>query len=841
MSRYTKYHSNYILRKKHQNTSKGTIYERDWVTTGSQYNFGSGKTPYYTDGNFVFTTSNALSNPKRHKISSSSTIYHYDDVKDTKHTSSKIQVVEKSNDIRDYVYYGSCTDLIVTSIENIVKEFPGSLFATSEKLTIPPLASDGKFAELNEYIINNQFDIDLYTEDVILNDGDNPLRWLTYSINDYIINNEKITSYDISTYFDNACPAHNQWDYRYANKYDKVNVIEIIINNKYTIKGYNVEDNLIFTYNKSSKLVIKPNDDKINEYFDSLSGFEKLLLNRKTKPLYSNELITPVEGKLDYYYIEKTYTWPSYDYCIDVNSSRYEEFVDQLYSMAQSFDDLWTDNLYRRMTHEAIRNFDWTYSREFNDGDEEDNIQGGERMQKILHFCGRVFDDIKKYADGLKVSNRSSYDGNSNMPSSEITEKLSEEGWEVSSIIPSIENSDTVNISEDFLKTNGYKWFPCLNSSITTMTDVDNDFMKKLRLSSKALFKSKGTIESLRMLMGLFGLSESKGDFSIREVYYNVTPILKENSKILEYNSKRDYTANYDEDEDYWGIAVKDYVFADGKTYVIPYINNNKEYDKKNFYFQSKGGWGKYTNSPFILDKSYNDDGTNYCETMSYLRMCQNVEDLNNISQNDINEGDVCYVYDVNDYTEVTGEKPTVEITHYFSARKTDFMYVWDNINENSDASLKKKVEYIENIVTNLNGNNPHCGFGKYDLGRSFIEDVTHPFTNIEQNPLTGLTDDEVNDTNANFMYTARNGNNKVMVFANTYEYIENADGSVSINKNTSKELKNRYYINSKLLLFTNTVKGDANGLYKTYFKEKILPYLMQMIPSTTILILRNF
>lgn len=841
MSRYTKYHSNYILRKKHQNTSKGTIYERDWVTTGSQYNFGSGKTPYYTDGNFVFTTSNTLSNPKRHKISSSSAIYHYDDVKNTKHTSSKIQVVEKSNDIRDYVYYGSCTDLIVTSIENIVKEFPGSLFATSEKLTIPPIASDGKFVELDEYIINNQFDIDLFTENVMLNNDDNPLRWLTYSINDYSINNEKITSYDISTYFDNKCAAHNQWDYRYANKYDKVNVVEININNEYTIKGYNVEDNLIFTYNKPSKLVIKPNDDKINEYFDSLSGFEKLLLNRKTKPLYSNELITPVEGKLDYYYIEKTYTWPSYDYCIDVNSSRYEEFIDQLYSMAQSFDDLWTDNLYRRMTHEAIRNFDWTYSREYNEGDEDDNIQGGERMQKILHFCGRVFDDIKKYADGLKTSNRLSYDGNSNMSNSEITEKLSEEGWEVSSIIPSLENADTVNVSEDFLKNNGYKWFPCLNSSVTTMTDVDNDFMKKLRLSSKALFKSKGTIESLRMLMGLFGFSESKGDFNIREVYYNVTPILKESSKIIEYNSKRDYTANYDEDEDYWGIAVKDYVFSDGKTYVIPYVNNDKEYDKKDFYFQSKGGWGKYTNSPFVLDKSYNDDGTNYCETMSYLRMCRNVDDLNNISQNDINEGDVCYVYDVNDYTEVTGETPTVEITHYFSARKTDFMYVWDNINENSDDSLKKKVEYIENIVTNLTGNNPHCGFGKYDLGRTFIEDITHPFTNIEQNPLTGLTDDEVNDVNANFMYTARNGNNKVMVFANTYEYIENTDGSVSINKNTDKETKNRYYINSKLLIFTNTVKGDANGLYKSYFREKILPYLMQMVPSTTILILRNF
>ena len=137
-----------------------------------------------------------------------------------------------------------------------------------------------------------------------------------------------------------------------------------------------------------------------------------------------------------YYYVNKTYTWPTNDYSIDISSPRYEEFIDRLYDMAQLFDELWADNLYRNMTHEAIRNFDWTYTREYADGDEEDNIQGGERMKKILHFCGRVFDDIKKYADGIKLCNRTSYDGNSNMPSSEISEKLSVSGWDAASIVP---------------------------------------------------------------------------------------------------------------------------------------------------------------------------------------------------------------------------------------------------------------------------------------------------------------------------------------------------------------------------------------------------------------------
>lgn len=841
MSRYTKYHSNYILRKKHQNTSKGTIYERDWVTTGSQYNFGSGKTPYYADGNFVFTTSNVISNPKRHKLSSSSTLYRYDDVKNSKDDSSKIKVTERSNDIRDYVYYGSCVDLIVTSIENIVNEFPGSLFVTNEKLGIPPLSSDGKFVELNEYIINNQFEVDLYHEDVVLNDTDNPLRWITYSTKDYVINGDKITSYDIKTFFDEKCPAHNQWDYRYANKYDKVNIIEITINGKYTIKGYKVEDDIVYTYGKSSGFVLRPMDEKIDEYFNELEGFEKLLLNRETEPLYSNDLITPVEGKMAYYYVERTYTWPSDDYCIDISSNRYEEFVDRMYAMAQAFDELWTDNLYRNMTHEAIKNFDWTYTREYNEGDEDGNIEGGERMQKILHFCGRVFDNVKRYADGIRTSSKVSYDGNSNMPSSELTEKLSLDGWAVSSVIPSIVGSDTVVITDDFIQKSGYRWFNSLRKSNTQMTNVDNDFMKKLILSSKSLFRHKGTIESLRMIMGLFGFSESKGDFTLDELYYKITPILKTASKIEEYNGKRDITVNYDEYDSYWGIAVKDYVFSDGNTYVIPYIDGDKGLDKNNFYFQSKGGWGKYINSSVVIDKDYSDDGINYSETMSYLRMCQNVGELKNISQNDINDGDICYVFDISDYSDATGETPTVAVTHYFNARQTDFMFVWDNVNQNSDASIRNKVKYMENIVTNFEGNNPHCGFGKYDIGKSFIEDIAHPFTNIVQNPLTGLSDDEINDKVANFQYSVVTDGDKTKVFTDTYTYNEGQDDSATITKKTSKETKDNYYINSKLLILTNTVKGDEKGLYKAYFKEKMLPYLMQVIPSTTILILRNF
>ena len=67
MARYIKYNSSYILRKKHQQTTKGTILYRDWVTTGSLNRFVPGKKPYYQDSNFVFTISNVSDYQKKHK------------------------------------------------------------------------------------------------------------------------------------------------------------------------------------------------------------------------------------------------------------------------------------------------------------------------------------------------------------------------------------------------------------------------------------------------------------------------------------------------------------------------------------------------------------------------------------------------------------------------------------------------------------------------------------------------------------------------------------------------------------------------------------------------------
>lgn len=847
--RYTKFTSNYIKKSKHQNINNGSIFERNWVTTGSKLNFGKDKKPFYNEGGFIFTTSNVPTFQKKLKITGTTNVWKYDDVKDASDDANKIVIQENSNDLRNFAYYGSCVTLVQTAIENIIKEFPGSIFTTNIQLEIPSTDNTKGSIYLDEYILDNSFAIDLYHKDVALSDYDNSMRYMCCSNRKYTINGEQITSYVIETDFDTDCPQYNQWNWKYEHNQGDGTVIKVIINNKYLLKGYQVEDEILFTC--SDIITIRPIDDILVDYFKNLKGFEKFLLNYNSKPLYSNSIITPIEGELTWMYVPMRYTWPiKDDYCIDIDSNRYAEFVNDLYVAAQRMDEIWTDNIYRNMTHEAIKNFDWTYQREYEDGEEEDNVEGGERMMTVLRFCGRVFDDVKAYADGIASTNKVTYDSYGNMSNSQLKNELSMQGWEGYSIIPNVDNVNSYYIDETFLNkvTKGtgwiskliktYKWYPTANYEMKSVTDFDNDFMRRMIMSSAHIFRSKGTIEAIRMVMGMFGFTdENNKDYSLTEDYYKVGVTADYSSKIAEINSERRYTENYDEETPYWGLPVKDITFsADNSTYALPFFNADSN-DKTNFYYQSKGGWGRYHNDNIDLTKEDSNSSVEYSETLSYLRMCSRVNDLFSVGQNNLKDGDIYYVYDLSDYIEAGGEE-SVTPTHFFKVRDyldTDYLSGWKNIDITDGSDDAKKALYLESIITNMTGNNPHTGYGNYDCGKNYLDNMLKPFSNIENS----LLEDEQIDS-VQFSATQVTDNDKIKILG---KICKAKDNNIILSKDyvTNYDTKDNYFLNSKILFMKNYTKGDEKGLFKSYFRNIILPYVMQVIPSTTILVLQNY
>lgn len=862
MAQYTKHNSNYIKTVEHQHLKDGsTIFERDWVTIGSQLNFGPGKIPYYNNGNFIFTTSPTPFFQKRYKNGVTVATWTYDDVKEASSTVNQIQFDEYTEDIRSFAYYGSCVELLRATIEKIIYEFPGNITLSEDKLEIPPTTENGDYTYINGYIVNNPFQIDLHTKDIHLQQYDNELRFLSSSWQKYKVNGQPITKYVISDWKgDLDCPQNDQYYIK------KEPVVIVKINDNIELKGYMLDRDIIFCY-EGQDLVIQPKEEIIETYFNGLKGFEKQLLTRKTKPLYTNKFITPIEYNLGYLYYNRTYTWPSDGYCIDITSTKYIDFINKLSDMAELYDELWTDNLWRRMTHEAIKNYDWTYTREFIDGDEEDNVDGGERMHKVLNIIGRVFDDIKLSIDTIKRQNKTTYNGDRNVPNALLSDKLELFGWDIYSTIPTYknENDETVSASEETItqeildsksiknnvevndkKIYPDKWYPTSNPNKITFADVDVEFMRRLLLSTRRIFETKGTRQSIDMIMGLFGYGDS--DYTITEHYRTVTP--KEYDKVIDQktnetlgdrivrlnNQEKQMELLYDEDAS--GIPVASFIGGydeqgNPKTYLIPYYDQTKMYDG-NLYFQNKGGWFYKKD-----DESTEIDFSKWTETLSYLHVVSQVKDLLNVNPFGIRNGDIYYVVNLNDYIDYTETTDTL-YSHFFVMENElmpEEISSWVNINLEDDDSYAKKAKYLDTIIPYNIGNNPHVGYGDYDMGNEFFEYMKKPFKYaLDKEYFASPYYEEANDTKLEFDVSKRKdakydieNDEKIQSLC----AVKNDEGKITEVTNNDK-----YYLNDKVIIFENKIN---NNNYKNYFKSVIINYLMQVIPSTAIFVLKNF
>ena len=737
MGRYSKNNSTYTLRKRSQDINNGLITERDWSTvTGGYFRYSKGKRVIYSDGNFIFTASNVQLPSKRNRPTDEAVELTYDNVKDSKNIVNDVSLNTESNDIRSFAYYGSCVELVESSISNIIATFPACIYTTNDVLQYPvgddfvDVSEDGKIL----HKLSNPFAINLLDEKEIFGEYENPMRYIRETFDDYLINNESINTYGVELSFDD-CYEKNQWYYNDSDKKSERYIAKITINNSNIIYGYQVGKEIV--YMTADDITIKPKEEIIEEYFDNLTGFERQLLNIKSKPLYSNTFITPVEGNLSYKYVNRIYTWPTVcDYCLDIETAKYDSFIEKLLNMATIYDELWCDNLYGRMTHEAIKNFDWTYTRDYIDGEEQDNIDGGNMMQKILHLIGRIFDNIKNHVDGIKYSNNVSYNGFNNMPVALLSDKTEMLGWDTKSIIPSdvVNNSGIIGLNEDdFIKKNKIEWYNTTNVDSVNTATTDIEFMKRLLLSTKRIFSSKGTQESIEMVMALFGLGRDV-DYTLTEQYYlaeakedtdnHLEDIYYEvNKKYSQYES-----GDYDNEITAFSNVTLNKISFNGNKYIIPFYNKNEIYSNE-IYFQGKGGWG-YSGA-----KDKKDKGFPHLETVSYLNVVADVESLTQVSPMEIKKGDIYYVVNLEDYP-ITYNSDGSNVTHFFYFNSdnydTENYSSWTNITkdelDNRSTEYADKARYLYDIVNTNLGNNPHIGYGRYDNGQDYLNKMSKPF-----------------------------------------------------------------------------------------------------------------
>lgn len=203
---------------------------------------------------------------------------------------------------------------------------------------------------------------------------------------------------------------------------------------------------------------IRPKEEIIEDYFYNLDSFEKILLNRDTEPIYTAKFELIGESDYGYYTYNEQFTFPTTygGYNLGSTSSQFNLYIKSLSEIGEFYDMYFSDNLWRSLTHESIKNFDWTYTRHYNPGDEEPFIDGGTKIQKIIRIYGREFDSIREYIDAIDDVNTVTYDDASNIPDYFYTDKLENDGWDVKLIHPLIlsefvNDYDSIPIDIDLL------------------------------------------------------------------------------------------------------------------------------------------------------------------------------------------------------------------------------------------------------------------------------------------------------------------------------------------------------------------------------------------------------
>ena len=868
------------MRSRHQRTDLGTIMERDWVTTNglNVLRFGPGRKIWYNSGNFVFTTANIPTYHKKHKLATEIKTWTWDDCKSADGTVNDVTPNFYTTDLRDYAYYGSCVEMIRSTVEDIISDFPGSMMTTFnypktdwrktghiveyiestptftpvkgnislqvtpsddypencwninkkwfyytgsqwEKVTeVSNISSmtelgiyyyvleDGtikklvertiivdkeerKVIEIEDYgtpivtnnfisyytkdfeyyeynyegasfdvkdapigvvdgfALDNPFKIDMHHKRVILDKYDNPMRFIAQSWSKYCVVNgdgkeEKITSFTIEPKDVTKCCEEGLVMYDITIETEKTEK-----SNPYVIKAYYVGNDIVYIYNNKKyppMTEIRPQQEYIDDYFANLKGFKRQLLRQDTIPLYSNKFITPVEENLIWFYPIEMHIWPSKGYCIDISSEAFETFIGKLFDLAQHFDELWSDNLYRSMTHESIKNFDWTYSRDYYEGDAQDNIEGGERMQKIIRVFGRAFDDIKLYIDTMKNIKNTTYDKYKNAPEALLSDEVSIKGIDVKSTISTDYDLDA-KITAESLDTNVIekdkcwvdkslstlpKWYPTRRSEDVFCDVCDNEMMRRMLLSVKRIMQTKGTQQSIEMIFGLFGFGRGI-DYEIEEeAFFTEQMIPSDECVDGDGDSKRDWSTvigsdgwkqvdsrkkgdlaveiNADKDLDllYYedslsGVPMREVLLGRENTpYLVPYYDSTQLYDG-DLIFQEKGGWGKFIKRD---DKDPLDDCFDYQETVSYLHVVGTVGELLSINSYTVDNNTIYYVANLEDYT-TYDENPPMDIdnhitmSHYFiliNNFETYKISSWKNIVVSTELDVEGKLQIVE-------------------------------------------------------------------------------------------------------------------------------------------------
>ena len=391
------------------------------------------------------------------------------------------------SDLNTFVKFGSSYEFLRISIQNIILAYPASIFVNSQtnrggNVTFINFAYN-KVNNISTLRIPVGFIVNTFG--LITNNGntstpnDIELKNLNLSYNKYVIwsaTNSTGNSYSVIGFTGNSAG---------------FNFLQInTIGNPFpSITGTS----------GSIDFHVKPNNDIFEEFRMSLSDYEKYIVSERSgfdgfKFTLKNPTLLD-DGSI--MYSDSSMLWITSDkYNIDINTSRYSNFLETVLTIGNKYDSIKTDLISRFLTPASIRTYDLT----------EDG-----KMEKLLRIYGREFDQLKQFIDSLVNINHVTYDKINNVPDQLIKNLSKAFGWEYFSLVNENELVSSF-LSIDDTERN-------LNTDLLP-AEIDIELWRRILINTNYFWKSKGTREAIKSMFLLIGIPEPF--INITEYIYTV-------------------------------------------------------------------------------------------------------------------------------------------------------------------------------------------------------------------------------------------------------------------------------------------------------------------------------
>ena len=463
----------------------------------------NGGTSMFTLGNFYITTNMNPKSDKTFITNKFSSFYSLSDLNISTPTAmatlaanTGVTLNLDSSNLNYYALFGSLSEFVRVSLEDIIMNWPASLYLTPIAQTPAGRTITGYTFE--NYLYNNLSEISTFKVSTTFITNNYQLNYLKSGT----ITGAFTTTNDLSNIPINYAS--------YAILYNGVEYPVLgFTGSTYATNDYmylQVQGNVFSGLSSASTVYyhIKPNKVSEEQFYNSLPDFEAYLLNRNVIPPYTATFKYPIKSDTGVIlYVDSTLTWPVSDgYNLDFNTSAYINYATALSGLSTDNDSYSSDLVNRFLVADSISAFD-TQPVVLSSQD-QDNTGG--KVNSTLRIYGREFDEINKYITGINFANTVTYNKKDNTPDAYLKGLANVLGWQ---LVSSVLEQDLI---ANFVTT-APSTFSGQSVGLTA-EQADVELWRRLILNTPWLWKSKGARKSVEFLLKFIGMPNGLVQFN---------------------------------------------------------------------------------------------------------------------------------------------------------------------------------------------------------------------------------------------------------------------------------------------------------------------------------------